>query len=355
MERVRSLDLKRWEQALFMLLRAGLWQKQPQSMSLFPLSDEEWEQLFHESCRQTVQGLLFRGFQQLPEELFPPESLVIRWLADIDRIEQNYYETQQATAATCKMLRSVGCEPLLLKGLAVGCLYDHPEERVYGDVDWYVSNMETVVEKLHQKGVGTERHADRSHCFCYHDTVIELHDQLIDLPTNSHREVLKNLIDDGPLSHLSNSDPQISILNPIQTLVMLQTHILKHAATVGVGLRQLCDLARAYHMYHDQVDYSRLTDYYRRLGLMRWTKLTHTFLHVYLGVPSNELPAEHNASEKDCLRFARRVLSWGNFGQSDTPSSKLHTAKQIARNLPFALNYSPRMIVRHICTLIVNQ
>ena len=347
--------MKRWEQAFFLLLRSGLWRDPPRSTSLFPLSDEEWTLLFHESCRQTVQGLLFSGFQQLPEELFPPESLVIRWLADVNRIEQKYNEAQQATAVTWRMLRSVGCEPVLLKGLAVGILYEHPEERVYGDVDWYISDIDAVVELLHRNGISTERHADRSHSFCFHDTVIELHDQLTDLQTKAHSNVLEMLQQEGLPSALNLSSSTILHPSPMQTLIMLQAHILKHAITVGVGLRQFCDLARAYHAYHSEMNSARLMDYYRRLGLLRWTELTHTFLNAYLGVPPQELPAATNASEKECRRLARRVLRWGNFGQPDAKSSKLHTTKQIARNLPFALHYAPSLIVRHLSTLIRNQ
>lgn len=31
---------------LFILLRAGLWEKEPESLSLFPLSGESWENIY---------------------------------------------------------------------------------------------------------------------------------------------------------------------------------------------------------------------------------------------------------------------------------------------------------------------
>lgn len=364
MESVQPDGLNRWEQAFFLLLRCGLWEEAPRDLSLFPLSDEEWNQVFIESRRQTVQGLLFRGFQQLPERLFPPQTLIMRWLADVTRIEQNYQHAQEATAGTCILLRKMGCEPVLLKGLAVGGFYEHPEFRTYGDVDWYVHDLPAIVERLHSEGIETEPHADRSHSFCYHNTEIELHDQLTDLQTASHQHALELLQSEGQPVRLTLPDGTgVTAPSPLQTLVILQTHILKHAVTVGVGLRQLCDLARAYHVYWREADGSRLIDYYCRLNLLRWTRLTHTFLYTYLGVPRSELPAIPDASAKACLRLAQAVLRWGNFGQHTSSwqasfrdrHTKLHTASQIARNLPFALQYAPCMAARHITMLIRNQ
>lgn len=47
--------------SLFVLLRSGLWEKDPEDLSLFPLSDAGWLNVYRESVRQTVTGLVYRG------------------------------------------------------------------------------------------------------------------------------------------------------------------------------------------------------------------------------------------------------------------------------------------------------
>jgi len=351
--------LTRWQQAFFVLLRCGLWETAPCVPSLFPLSEGEWKMVYDESRRQTVQGLLFRGFQQLPEQLFPPQALVMRWLADTAAAEQTYRQSVEATRRTWRLLHGAGLKPVLQKGLAVGMHYEHPEERVYGDVDWHVADMAAAEELLRSQGIDSERRADESLSFYCHNTVVELHPQLIDLQNPGHAYALGLLLDDGqPVLQTVAPDITVSTPSVMQTLVMLQAHILKHVVTVGIGLRQFCDLARAYHVLHRRADDGRLIEYYCRLDMLRWTQLTHTFLYHYLGMPAQELPCLPDAPQNACLRLARAVLRWGNFGQhtatwqSALSLPGLHTATQIVRNLPFALHYAPVETAHKIKNLI---
>lgn len=354
-------SLTRWQEAFFLLLRCGLWEQAPDCQALFPLSDDEWQAVYDEARRQAVQGLLYRGFQQLPIPFFPPQALVMRWVADADVVEQTYHQSLRATTQSWQLLCQSGQQPLLQKGLAVGLLYEHPEERVYGDVDWYVGDMAAAKTLLEQRGIKTEHAADRSMSFTMDGVQIELHPQLIDM---QQRRPSDRSADEATTMELALPDgTHIATPAPLPTLLMLEAHILKHVVTVGIGLRQFCDLARAYHALYRQADGSRLADSYRRLGLERWTQLSQTFLHQYLGTPLEELPTQRLASDKACRRLARAILRWGNFGQHTQAwqtaavhhHTKWHTIRQIACNLPFALRYAPSNTLRHIGMLVRNQ
>ena len=65
--------------ALLTLLRSGLWERELDNSSCFPLSEDDWEMLFTMSRQQTVTGIVFQGLQYLPDGMFPPETLLIRW------------------------------------------------------------------------------------------------------------------------------------------------------------------------------------------------------------------------------------------------------------------------------------
>ncbi len=363
MESVWYYGMTRWQQAFFLLLRYGLWEQPPRDDSPFPLTDAEWTLVYHESQRQAVPGLLFRGFQQLPERWFPPQALVMRWLADTTTAGRSYRQAVKATAFTWNLFSKAGLKPVLQKGLAVGMLYERPEERVYGDVDWCIEDMSAAETLLHRLGVEVEHRADLSLIFTCYGTDIELHPQLIDLQNPRHSYALGLLMGEEPTTITLADGTIVSTPTSLQTMVLLQTHILKHVVTSGIGLRQFCDLARAYHSLHRRIDDSLLVEYFCRLGLLRWTQLTHTFLHQYLGMPREELPCVPDASTHDSLRLARAVLKWGNFGHHTTSwqtdfyqnHTKLRTATQIARNLPFALRYAPAETAHKIKNLIVHQ
>ena len=75
--------------ALLALLRAGLWERGVEPLSLFPLPGEVWERVYRLSLRQTVAGVAFRGLHHLADGLLPPEPLLLRWTAATDGIERS--------------------------------------------------------------------------------------------------------------------------------------------------------------------------------------------------------------------------------------------------------------------------
>ena len=61
------------QRALLALVRAGLWSKaDPEMENVFPLPLESWTKVLQMARQQTVTGLVFRGFEYLPEESMPP-------------------------------------------------------------------------------------------------------------------------------------------------------------------------------------------------------------------------------------------------------------------------------------------
>ena len=58
--------------ALFFLIRQGLWGIKEDVEKYFPLSPEEWQALYIHSRRQAVQGIVYDGMLLLPKPLRPP-------------------------------------------------------------------------------------------------------------------------------------------------------------------------------------------------------------------------------------------------------------------------------------------
>lgn len=51
------MNLSTEHKALFSLLRAGLWEREADDLSPFPLTDAQWWEVYRMSVRQTVAGI----------------------------------------------------------------------------------------------------------------------------------------------------------------------------------------------------------------------------------------------------------------------------------------------------------
>lgn len=362
MERIRTTSVNRCQEAFLLLLRAGLWEAVPTDIQLFPLSDDEWQQVYIESRRQSVQGLLYRGFQLLPESLFPPQQVMVRWLTDVNAIETANRHMLQVVSNSARILSDAGIHPVLQKGLAVAILYEHPELRSCGDIDWYIADDEwpLVESLLKTKGVSISQAADNSIFFNCDEVDIELHRRLYDIQDPKKQPLMDALsAPDDFVTTTVAEGLSVTTPNHENTMVLLMAHLMKHAMTVGIGLRQFCDLARAYHVWHGQYDRERLTMLYRQTGMERWTATVHRLLTDYLGLSPEELPGTADTDNRRSRQLMERIHRWGNFGQHTKSwkggHSKHYTVGQIIRNLPFSLHYAPREILYKVKGLVKGQ
>ena len=347
--------MSRSQQAFFQLLRNGLWESEIWDISLFPLSDDEWEKVFSLSEQQTVQGIVFQGLQHLPSHVSPPQSLTWRWMAAVARLGREYRQFTETTIATRRMLEKAGAVPVLQKGLAVAHYYEHPELRVNGDIDWYIP------QELSLHLPSAICRSDGSYCFEYEGIDVEIHQKPTDLLCPRHQKVVTQLMIEYANQRMSLTDNEaINVMAPVPMLVMLNAHIMKHAFTVGVGLRQFCDMARAYHCLQRRYDADSLIDAYRQVGLMRWSQLLHSVLVHYLGLDASTLPFAVSLPNVDTENLVSMVMKEGNFGHYQLPNESLphsnrnhkyHTVGQIVCRLPFSLRYASAEMLYRIFTL----
>ena len=152
--------------------------------------------------------------------------------------------------------------------------------------------------------------------------------------------------------------------SPALNALMLNSHILKHALGRGIGLRQICDLAMAYHRISEEgkIDEygGRILAFYRRVGIVKWSRLLHSFLVGVIGLPEAELPYSEKIVPYGALW--RIVEEGGNFGQhretgasagtvvsagpatgkSGVLKRKLGTAGMFLRRAGFSLRFAPK-------------
>ena len=341
-------------QALFALVRAGLWGRYDEAMATaFPLSAESWERVFTLARQQTVTGIAFRGLDYLPDEAAPSMGLMAKWMAYADRIEQSNQTVNETLAMLCRHFESTGQRAVLQKGPGVAMMYPEPLLRECGDIDLFFPENDGNEDPL--AGIpGAEMQAkpDESWEYVVNGVIIERHSHLLDILRPKARKIVEKLIDDKGFETVSLAGCNVLIPAPEVNLLLLSSHILKHAFGVGIGLRQFCDMAVAIRCYFDRVNPQEMREIYRHAGLGKWAELLEAFLVEYLGLELNQSLNEemHSKYVKKTRILLDIIAKGGNFGHftgkremasQNKVSRKLHTLTSFWGNLPFVLTYAP--------------
>lgn len=331
-----KLALTRTDKALLTLLRSGLWNRPPDSPELFPLSSDEWKEVFEKSRSHTVSAIVADSLEHLPENQLPPDGILASWAVESDRIERLNGIMANVTALLSEMYRNL--RPVCFKGQECASLYARPSSRECGDIDLYFNDIEASEVVARQHGCVPEHKPDGSFTYAVQGIVVEHHQSYIDLCAPRKRKWLRTL-DAYPGFETGNG----GMLRPVPSLnlLVLHSHVMKHAFGRGVGLRQICDLARAYYSYDGMYDADKLRDMYRKAGLTSWTRMVHSFLTDYLGLGKEFLP--YVETHADASEFLRRVMLAGNFGRSmpGNGQGKCKTLKAFMANALFAARYAP--------------
>lgn len=352
--------------ALLTLLRAGLWGREVDNKSLFPLTAEQWQRVFSISLEQTVAGIVYEGVMVLEQEYMPEEELMVRWVAQIDVIERNSEKNSAALCSLYEVFIQEGLNPLVQKGQSVALMYNKPALRSSGDIDlWFSPQQWSRAESVAQRiGQDFQRRADGSVNYIWQGVVVEHHPQLFDLNNPFKRAWLDAFQQEqSVLSREINLRGQ-SILSTsaLATLLLLNSHILKHAMGLGIGLRQLCDMARAYFTLHDSVTLQQVQRLYAKAGIGRWSELLHSFLLTHIGLEQSKLPypLTKNIDPRPLLDI---VAAGGNFGmylenrstKKCEKSKKIDTLHSFIRRAGFSMRYAPLEAVAMIGKLFWGQ
>ena len=308
------------------LLRAGLWE---QDLRLPAVPDRAgWDQVLQLGRDQAVMGLLLRGIAHLPEEQQLPAELhpvALAWEVAFSSANARYTRVQ---AALLKHLTGAGLHPVVQKGSEAAKYYENPSLRQAGDIDLFLPDGE--FQRARELVPDAELASDSAYVFVRDGVTVELHPRYYDV-------------------HLSPAKLP-SPASPCGELLLLSSHIFKHAMGPGVGCKQLCDLTRALTALEGRYDKQELAAALRRAGLLRWHTLLCSLLVADFGLnPACCLPGFR---AKDPAQLRRIVRRCGHFGLADaghrrsrsrgTFGKKAATAGAFLRRLPFSLRYGAR-------------
>ena len=294
-------------QAFFALLRSGLWERPLVASDLAAaaaLDEADWKAILQIARQQTVAGLLYRAVTHLPDDFKLPDGYVLDLMAIAGGLTRENHTKAAVTKQIFGECSAAGLHPVVMKGQSVAAYYTHPELRYSGDIDLYFPP-----EEYHRAMtlLGGEVAPDGSRHISRSGIDIDIHDRYFDL-------------------HCADKKlPAVG--TPEATILLLSSHILKHAIGPGVGLRQCCDLAAAWQALSASIDPKEMREIFRQTGTLRWNRLLFSFLAEYLGL-SEALFADERVPSEPLLSI---ILDGGNFGHFEEHARKART--QLDRNL----------------------
>lgn len=363
MERLRTDSLNamgcfrdKEAEALLVLMRSGLWEREPDDWSLFPLSDDSWQSVYQLAVGQTITGIVYRGICHLPDRFLPSGKILMRWVAAVDAIERQNRKMNAVLAELYDLFTSEGVAVVLQKGQGVALMYEQPMLRECGDIDFYFLTRKDCAESLRilkSRNIRVTPAADDSFHYTWKGVKVEHHVRLFDVHNRYAVSLLKEKEREKGFVRLKMPGGQgadIWVPSPLLNIVMLNMHIMKHALGYGVGLRQFCDMARASWSLRHDVDFRELRTVCEKTGIGKWSRLLYAFLAEYAGLPEDvRIYGEKPLSPRPLLDI---VLKGGNFGFHDRFRAgvvekavwkrKLHTLWAYLRRFAFSVRYAPQ-------------
>ena len=295
------------------VLKAGLWGFLPEAPFPSGLADSDWGALLKQARAHAVDALISDGAGLLPEELRPPFQILAPLAMEVDSIESGNQRVNAVLKMMAAFWKKEGVAAVLLKGQGMARLYAKPEHRTPGDIDWYFpgkENFERALALVKTKGIVPEIDGDGDFHYNVNGVVVEHHKRWCDVSSPFKQGCVAKIEREFGYSR----GPDYTVPAPLTNLIQLNAHILKHVLVMGVGWRQLCDLALATKHYCGQYSMEEYKKAVNELGLMRWSRLLYGVLAKYLGTDCAWMPVAPLAN-RDVVRLADLIMRCGNFGR----------------------------------------
>lgn len=305
---------------------------------------EQWNLLYHFSCKQAVQGIAFAGIEKLPEHQRPPSHLIIKWFQVVNLIRSRNRELTEACILVTRKFAAEGFRSTILKGQGISRYYSDPSLRVPGDIDiWLEGGCDKVIDYV--KSIFP---ACRP---VYHHVDFPVLDGL-DVEAHYRPSWMYSPFRNSRLQRYFESRSEAEFANVTLTpegelhmpsvafnLVYIPVHIYRHLFVEGIGMRQILDY---YYVLQQQVsdeEKRQCVETFKSLGMMR-------FMRALMYVMQQMFDLDHEQmivppATRDGIFLLNEIMESGNFGKQDSR----YTAARRGANLRYMINQCRRSLM----------
>ena len=303
----------------FSLLRAGLWQTEPEA-SLFDEATD-WKAIYEMARRQALLAVMLDGVDRLPDSLKPPRPIYLKWCANVLKTEDANRKLNKEVANLFSFLQANGVEPVLVKGQSLSRLYPEPTHRTCGDIDIYIGkkNYDKVSGLLSQEGSTIEKWSPKHIMFSWHGVTVENHRMLIRMfepraDCNLQKRI-EQIAAERDFEIIDVGGCPVATVPPDFNAPYILMHAVNHVLGVGVGLRQVCDWTLFLHRRHAELHWDSIRKMLEDTGIFGAWRIFGALAVKYLGLPEEDLfikLTDEDYKEGDLL--LQDLLYNGNFG-----------------------------------------
>lgn len=299
----------------FILLRDALWGTQ-KGVQL-EISAKDAEQLFQLAERQAVSGLVVGSLIRHNTKI--PQQWVFESVGLIEQIKQQNRIVNEGVGRLNALMAEGGISYVIVKGQVVAQYYTEPLLRQSGDVDFYCDEnyfplMQETVEKKWKVDTSKGKAIIHIH-FDYHDVTFEGHFLLVNLYGKKRNLYWQKLLNNDKGAVIKIQGDSIPTLTPTLHVLYVFIHLYEHLMSLGIGLRQFCDLAVMLRSTRTQIDKNVLREHLNRLSLEKAYRACGSILVDYLGLTEEELAFRIEDRDRHYGRKIMDVVMYrGNMG-----------------------------------------
>lgn len=291
---------------------------------------KEWAEIYGESERQAVTGLLLHGIERLPAEQRPSQAILLQWIGIGQMIEQRNHVMDERCVDLLGKLTDYGLRGTILKGQGIAQLYDEYLQslRQSGDIDVYVDCGQKKALEFAQSFGQDKIEWDYKHLHLnvWDDTQVEMHyrvEVLLNLWKNwklqkwfkEHENGIFNLNFNLNTNFTNDTNGLVTPTVEFNVFYIL-LHIYRHFLYEGVGLRQIVDYYFVLRTVPSEGGMANeYVDAVRKFGMERFAKGLMWVMHEALGMPAEWMLWEPDQKEGEYI--LKQVMKGGNFGYYD--------------------------------------
>lgn len=245
-------------------------------------------------------------------------------LMQMDQIQKKQYNLfWDVLDGFAKMMEEHHIAYVVFKGFAIAQFYPNPYTRTMGDVDFYVPKKDfekalSVIE--HSWNVKIDRdEVDKHFSFEYQGIRFEMHYKIETFGNAGHQMYFDRLIDnsiDRGVHKLRVGDSKLSMLQPMEDLIVVFKHWFNHLLVEGVGLRQTLDLVVLLNAYQDAIDVNCLERHLKKIGYWKAFRAMLAMTEQKFGLLCADTYCKLSDSDyKYGNLLMEEVMKSGNFGR----------------------------------------
>lgn len=287
-------------------------------------SEEEWMELFSQSQKQAVVGLMLMALDKLSVNgQKPPIALLYEWIGLSEQIKAQNRIVNKRCVEITKIFADAGFRTCILKGQGNALMYPEPLSRTSGDIDLWVDGSRKEIHDFVKSRCPNAQDGDMHlEAPFFKDVVVEVHyfPRYSSIPRYDKR--LQTWFKENSVAQfsnkvlLSNDYPgEVCVPTALFNAVQQMSHIMGHFFVEGIGLRQFVDYYYVLKkLYEDKSteDFDELFDF---LGLLKFARGVMWIEKNVLGIDDKYLIATPN--EKLGKAILKEIEEGGNFGHHD--------------------------------------